>query len=76
MNNIDQLSGILKEFGFKNVPSAREVFLEIISLLPKSKGHQKIPFTFTVEDDLNRIFDFGCDSVVKRFEEEFEANIH
>ncbi|MCX6248145.1 MAG: molybdopterin-dependent oxidoreductase [Bacteroidetes bacterium] len=73
MNNLEQLSGMLKKFGFATPSSSKDVFMEFISLLPQNKEHAKLSFRATGEDDLNRTFDFGCDAVVKRFEEEFDA---
>ena len=52
--------------------SPKDVFMEFISLLPLNKDHSKLSFPVTGKDDFNRIFDYGCDSVVKRFEEDFE----
>jgi len=72
MTNLEQLSGILKKFGFIALTSPKDVFMEFISLLPQNKDHSKLSFRMTKNDDYNRTFDYGCDSVVKRFEEEFE----
>jgi len=72
MTNLGQLSGILKKFGFVSLSSPKDVFMEFISLLPQNKDHSKLLFNATGEDDFNRIFDYGCDAVVKRFEEDFE----
>ncbi|TRZ76010.1 MAG: hypothetical protein D4R97_01465 [Bacteroidetes bacterium] len=72
MTNLGQLSGILKKFGFAEVPSSKDVFMEFISLLPQDKEFSKLSFHATGEDDFNRIFDYGCDAIVKRFEEDFE----
>jgi predicted molibdopterin-dependent oxidoreductase YjgC len=72
ITNLGQLSGMLKKFGFAVLPSSKDVFMEFISLLPHKKDHSKLSFHATGEDDFNRIFDFGCDAVIKRFEEEFE----
>jgi formate dehydrogenase major subunit len=72
MTNLGQLSGMLNKFGFAAPPSSKDVFMEIISLLSQKKDHSKLSFQATGEDDFNRIFDYGCDAVVKRFEEDFE----
>ncbi|MCX6250031.1 MAG: FAD-dependent oxidoreductase [Bacteroidetes bacterium] len=83
MTNIDQLNGILLEFGFNHLSTPKSVLLEIISLLPKSSGHDDpdairpvMKLKVTGEDDMNRMFSFGCDVVVKYFEEEFEKNMN
>jgi formate dehydrogenase major subunit len=72
MTNLEQLSGILEKFGFIAHPTSKDVFMEFISLLPQKKDHLKLSFKTTENDDSNRIFDYGCDMVVKRFEEDFE----
>jgi len=80
LSNIDQLNGMLKGFGFNDLSTPKSVFLEIISLLPKSAGHDDtnrpvMKLHITAEDDVNCIFNYGCDVVVKYFEEEFEKNM-
>jgi formate dehydrogenase major subunit len=72
MISLDQISGILKKFGFDGLPSPKNVLVEMISLLPQKKEHGKLKFILTNKDDSVRIFDFGCDALVKRFEEEFK----
>jgi len=72
MTNLEQLSGILEKFGFIAHSTSKDVFMEFISLLPQKKDHLKLSFQTTENDDSNRIFDYGCDVVVKRFEEDFE----
>jgi len=73
MTSLGQLSAMLEKFGFATLASPKDVFMEFISLLPQKKDHSKLSFHATGEDDFTRIFDHGCDSVVKRFEEEFET---
>jgi formate dehydrogenase major subunit len=72
ITNLGQLSGILKKFGSNSPHSPKVVFLEFIALLPRDKETSKLSFHATGEDNFKRIFDYGCDAVVKRFEEEFE----
>jgi formate dehydrogenase major subunit len=72
MTNLEQLAGLLKEFGFDVPCMSKDVFMEFISLLPQNKDHSNLSFPVTGKENFNRIFDHGCDSVVKRFEEEFE----
>jgi formate dehydrogenase major subunit len=71
MTGIDQLAGLLKKFGFDGLPFPKYVLMEMISLLPQKKEHGKLKFSLTGHDDSVRIFDHGCDALVKRFEEEF-----
>ncbi len=71
VTNLVQLAGIFKKFGFEIPGSSKDVFMEFISLLPRNKDHGKLPFPATDKKESSRIFDYGCDAVVKRFEEEF-----
>ena len=71
-NSTEQLSAILKLFGFDGLDFPKYVLMEIVSLLPQKKDHSPLRLKSTEKDDFNRIFNFGCDSVVKRFEEDFE----
>ena len=72
MNSVEQLSALLKLFGFDGLDFPKFVLTEIVSLLPQKNDHSRLKLKHTQKDDLNRIFDYGCDSVVKRFEEDFE----
>jgi predicted molibdopterin-dependent oxidoreductase YjgC len=72
LTNLDQLACILKSFGFPLLCSPKDIFMEFISLLPGAKDHSKLMFRTTGSDDLNRVFDSGCDAVGKRFDDEFE----
>jgi len=74
--NIDQLSGILSEFGMNGYCSAKEVFLEFITLFPGNKDHTQLHMNITDKDDNCRIFDYGCDNLVKRFDEEFKLSFN
>ena len=74
MNNIEQLTALLKKFGFDGLSFPKYVLEEIISLLPHGKEHEKLQFKFTQHDDFYRIFDHGCDAVVKKFDMEFEES--
>jgi formate dehydrogenase major subunit len=76
--NIEQLTGILKEFGFQGLSFPKYILMEIISLLPQGGNEPgKEPrtgvmkLTITRNDDPHRIFEYGCDAVVKRFEQDF-----
>lgn len=71
LDNIEQLSGILGKFGRNGHHTAKEVFAELIKLLPSEEKNETLALEYTMLDNLNRIFEYGCDSVVKRFEEEF-----
>lgn len=77
-SNIEQLTGLLKMFGLNGHTEKENILMEIVSLLPQTNDHtvtenQKMIMNLqsTQEDDNNRIFNFGCDSVVRYFEEDF-----
>ena len=64
-SNISQLSCILGEFGLNGYHSANEVFLEFISLFPERRDHSLLQMKPTAGDNNNRIFEYGCDHIVK-----------
>lgn len=72
MTNLEQLSGILQTFGVTVSPSPKDVFMDFISTLGQKEHSSNLSFSPSGNDDDFRIFDFGCDSVVRRFEEDFE----
>jgi anaerobic selenocysteine-containing dehydrogenase len=74
MDSVRQLTGILKGFGLNGLNSREEVFREFVSQLPKpGEDHPADDLTLvcTSGDSPERVFRYGCDSLVKRFEEEF-----
>jgi formate dehydrogenase major subunit len=75
MNSYRQLCGIMGRFGLKSDDNPHNILMEIISLLPESKNHGKFLLQYTEGDNNNNQFLHGCDSIVKRFEEEFSSKI-
>ncbi len=73
LSNTEQIAEILSELGDTVPESTEEIMLEIISLLPQDSEQKKYSFTITDKDNANRLFGYGCDSVVKRFDKEFET---
>jgi formate dehydrogenase major subunit len=71
MTNIEQLIGILKKFGFAGSTAPEQVFGELVSLLPGGKDHGPLKMEYTTADDDTRLFAFGCDAVVRKFDEDF-----
>jgi predicted molibdopterin-dependent oxidoreductase YjgC len=69
--NIAQLIEILGKLGIKQSGKMEDIFLEASAHLPKYP--EKHEFTITENDNHRRMFHFGCDYLVKRVEEEFEA---
>ena len=71
-SNLEQLTDLLKKFGFDGLSLRDFIFEEFISLLPQGKDHSKIMIQQTSTDDDRFYFKHGCDSIVRIFEEEFE----
>jgi predicted molibdopterin-dependent oxidoreductase YjgC len=71
--SIQQLAGILNEFGISTPDNPREILMEIIALLPTEKVHGKLLMRPTKEDNNNRFYKHGCDSVGARFEAGFKV---
>jgi hypothetical protein len=65
----------MKVFGLKQFKEPGDVMAEIVSLLPTEEGKPRLRFKYTHGRNCNRMFDYGCDMVVKRFEEQFNALI-
>jgi formate dehydrogenase major subunit len=69
----EQMIDLMKIFGVKNkLDITNNITIEIASLLMNENiKESKIKLELTSTDNYNRIFNFGCDYLVKRFEEEF-----
>ena len=65
-NNINQLSELLEKAGAEKTNDFVDVMMEVFSLLP-DKAEQKYHLQYTESDNGNRMFNYGCDIVVKRF---------
>jgi len=77
VDSIRQLIGLLNGFGLNGPESREDVFAEIIRLLPQvdeDQPEESLTMVYTVDDNPNRSFNYGCDYLVKRFEEEFEEH--
>jgi len=73
-NSYHQLFELLKKFGINGLNSKEDVFAEIISLLPQQAAKEKLSFTYTEKCNTNRRFNHGCDNLVRRFKQEFNAS--
>jgi len=73
--SLQQLAGILNEFGIKTAADPHGIFMEIVALLPEKKECGKLVMQPTKEDNNKRQFNYGCDAITKRFEEEFEKQL-
>ncbi|MCK7496008.1 MAG: molybdopterin-dependent oxidoreductase [Comamonadaceae bacterium] len=72
--NFEQLLTILNSFTDKKLKNIDEVRKEIYKLLPDQKEKSKYTFVFTEKENLNKNFKYGCDFVVKYFDENFEKS--
>ncbi|PJB59525.1 MAG: hypothetical protein CO098_02930 [Bacteroidetes bacterium CG_4_9_14_3_um_filter_41_19] len=68
--NLDQLISLGKHFDLNGVANAGDVFSEIIGHLPIVED-QPIAFMPTESDSPQRLFNHGCDYLMKRFDDEF-----
>ena len=66
-----QLTDLLKKLGSKEKTKLEDIRMEAMSLLSTTKQN-KLKFIYTNEDNNRRIFNYGCDSINKYFEEDFE----
>lgn len=75
-SSIQQLLDILALFGQKNSnDSVKDVMMEAISLLPLQRT-DKFTFRPTNECKTHKLFNHGCDSLVKRFDDEFNNSFN
>lgn len=72
MSSVEQLSQLLEVFGHHKLNNVDDIMMEVISILPNQSIELKHRFVSTHYDNNFRIFNYGCDNVVKRFEESFE----
>jgi predicted molibdopterin-dependent oxidoreductase YjgC len=71
-SGVQQLADLLNKLGCKQVDDVDEVLKEALSLLPQKTENPKHVFANTLEDNHNRLYDYGCDAIVKYFDDEFE----
>lgn len=74
MSSLEQLSGILQHFGAPAMTTAESVAAEMIRFLIPAEP-APYAFEFTAGDSRSRFFNFGCDSLVKRFENHFSKKM-
>lgn len=72
MDSIKQLIQLNEKFGAKKLDDVIDVMMEAISLLPGKESLLQFSFIHTEIDNQQRLFNFGCDSIVKYFEDSFE----
>jgi len=72
-SNEMQLISLLSELGLNGLNNIDDVRMEMFSLLP-AREEELYRFNLTDKDNFNRIFEHGCDSLVKVFDDEFKSN--
>lgn len=71
MTSLEQIAGLMKQFDIKQKSSPDAVMTEIVKLLPSGEKNIEYVFQATAENNDCRLFDHGCDFIVKHFDEEF-----
>jgi formate dehydrogenase major subunit len=72
--NFEQLLTILNPFTDKKLKNIDDIRKEIYNLLPDQKEKSKYSFVYTDKENLKKNFKYGCDFVVKYFDENFEKS--
>lgn len=70
----EQLIRLLEKFKQKGLDDVIDVMMEAITMLPQIPEEYTYAFKVTENDDQNRLFGFGCDYIVKYFEEGFKKS--
>lgn len=73
--SLQQLSDMHQQFGLKSFDEPEDIMIEIFSLLPQPY-EKKYNFENTEKDNGKRMFSYGCDSIVRYFEEEFNRRMN
>lgn len=73
-NNIKQLVSIANKLSQNKLQTIDDVRLEIFSFLGPTAQH-KYEFHSSLSDNFNRVFEHGCDALIKLFDTEFKNNI-
>ena len=67
--SFEQLLDLHDRFGLSKLKDTSDIMEEAMSLLPfESEYNEKFKFNFTNTDNGNRMFDYGCDYLMKYFE--------
>ena len=74
-SSVDQISTLLSKFKLKGSDSVQDVMMEAISLLPAETQKEQLQFNYTADKNCHQLFDYGCDIIVKRFEEHFKKSL-
>ncbi len=72
MTNVQQLLELGKMFGLNGLSDVSDVQSEALSEISEA-GEFEFEFVYNAEAGSERLFDYGCDSLMKRFDDEFEG---
>lgn len=72
--NFEQLLSLINNFTDRKQKTIEEVRKEIYKLLPDHKEKSKFNFNYTEKENFNKIFRYGCDAVVKYYDDGFEKS--
>ncbi len=70
VSGIDQLIGLVREFGIQGISDSADARAEAIQAISAAKADPP-SFIRTAENNYNPLFSNGCDAIVKIFDEEF-----
>ncbi|PIX35966.1 MAG: hypothetical protein COZ59_03620 [Bacteroidetes bacterium CG_4_8_14_3_um_filter_31_14] len=70
--NLTQLVSLAKKLNIKGIQTGDEVNTEMLKEITKTNNNEMLAFENTITDNNNKLFDFGCDNFVLRFEKYFE----
>jgi predicted molibdopterin-dependent oxidoreductase YjgC len=74
-DNVKQLCELHNAFGLNGINEVHDAFMEAVSLLPTTEEARNINFLQSAENEDLRMFNHGCDYLVKRFEESFNEKL-
>ncbi|MCX6277149.1 MAG: molybdopterin-dependent oxidoreductase [Bacteroidetes bacterium] len=69
LNSLQQLCGIMAQFNIQSQSNPTDIFMEIVTLLPEHSHHDKMLMRQTKEENDLRIFNYGCDYLIRQFDE-------
>lgn len=75
-DNVKQIMELLKRFDVNSLSQMHDAFMEAVSLLPTAENTRELPFLICSGEGNLRMFDHGCDYLVKRFEEESREKLN
>ncbi|MFB6319883.1 FAD-dependent oxidoreductase [Saccharicrinis sp. FJH54] len=76
VENYAQINGMLSALEIKSPETLDAIRMELFALLPAPDSSELHKFTHTQDDNFNRLFEHGCDALVKRFDDEFQNNLN